>query len=161
MRMKPERRKDGLIVRELQGELLVYDIERHVAHCLNATAASVFRRCDGLATERQMASGLRAEMQAPIDESWVLLALARLGAANLLEPRSIDAIAEPRRSRREMVRSASRVGLALLPMLVSVPVPAAAQGAATCVLSCAGEPDGQPCGFSNPCTSVCVGGTCV
>ena len=45
--MKPAARRTGLVVRDLPDELLVYDLDRHQAHCLNRTAASVFRDADG------------------------------------------------------------------------------------------------------------------
>ena len=41
--MKPRARTEGLVVTELPDELLVYDLERHRAHCLNPTAALVFK----------------------------------------------------------------------------------------------------------------------
>ena len=48
--MKPRARSDGLVVRHLPGELIVYDLERHAAHCLNETAATIFRHADGRRT---------------------------------------------------------------------------------------------------------------
>ena len=41
--MKPRARTEGLVVTELPDELLVYDLERHRAYCLNPTAALVFK----------------------------------------------------------------------------------------------------------------------
>ena len=43
----PQARQEGLIVQELSEEVLVYDQQRHQAHCLNQTAAVVWRQCDG------------------------------------------------------------------------------------------------------------------
>ena len=48
--MKPQSRRSGLLIRELPDELLVYDQEQHRAHCLNRTAALVFRHADGTRT---------------------------------------------------------------------------------------------------------------
>ena len=45
--MKPAVRRSGLVVRELADEPIVYDLDRHQAHCLNRTAAIVFRGADG------------------------------------------------------------------------------------------------------------------
>jgi len=45
--MKPAVRRSGLVVRELADETVVYDLDRHQAHCLNRTAAIVFRGADG------------------------------------------------------------------------------------------------------------------
>ncbi len=39
----PHGRKDGLVVKELGNETLVYDLERDEAHCLNQTAALVWK----------------------------------------------------------------------------------------------------------------------
>jgi hypothetical protein len=44
----PQARTEGLTVRELAEETLVYDKERHKAHCLNRTAACVWKHCDGV-----------------------------------------------------------------------------------------------------------------
>ena len=37
--MLPEARQDGLVIEELLEEILVYDLKRHRAYCLNRTAA--------------------------------------------------------------------------------------------------------------------------
>jgi len=39
----PRARKDGLVIKELVNETLVYDLERDEAHCLNQTAALVWK----------------------------------------------------------------------------------------------------------------------
>ena len=43
----PLARRDGIITKEVEGELLVYDVTRDKAHCLNETAAAVWHLCDG------------------------------------------------------------------------------------------------------------------
>ena len=43
----PLARREALITKEVEGELLVYDVTRDKAHCLNETAAAVWRLCDG------------------------------------------------------------------------------------------------------------------
>ena len=94
--MKPERRRDGLVVKELPEEVLVYDLERHRAHCLNPAAAAVFKSCDGERTVGELARILRKETGAPADEAWVHLALDRLEKAHLLEEQ-LRAVRGPRR----------------------------------------------------------------
>jgi hypothetical protein len=39
----PRARKKDLIVRTVQGEVLVYDLGSHRAHCLDAVMASLWR----------------------------------------------------------------------------------------------------------------------
>ena len=76
--MKPRARKQGLVVTELPDELLVYDLERHKAHCLNPTAALVFKHCDGRRTVEQIARSLSTELDVAADERLVWLSLDRL-----------------------------------------------------------------------------------
>ena len=62
--MKPHARKEGLVVKELPDELLVYDLERHRAHCLNPTAALVWKHSDGQTSVEEIATLLHAELEA-------------------------------------------------------------------------------------------------
>jgi hypothetical protein len=156
--MKPVARRVGLLIRELPGELLVYDRERHQAHCLNRTAASVFRHSDGICTVADLALALAPEAEPRAAASLVTLALGMLHDAGLLR----DAPGAVRRSRRDVVR---RVGLGaalLLPAVASVVAPTPAEAAATCVASCTNQPDATPCNCSQvgECTATCVSGSC-
>lgn len=81
----PSARQDGLVVREVEDEVLVYDLERHEAHCLNASAAAVWRACDGSKTVAQITTQLQAEHDPSIDEDVVWVALADLWKQNLLQ----------------------------------------------------------------------------
>ena len=166
--MKPLARKDGLVVRELEDELLVYDLRSHRAHCLNRTAAFVFQNSDGRTGTGTLAAGLRRELQVPADEQWVLLALQRLAKAGLLEEGVTSADRSRRLTRRDLVRRAGQVvGLTLLlPTVTSIVAPTPAEAAATCVTDCSAQAFGTPCRNSNPadCGVVCVcngSGACV
>src|SRR5262245_25569023 len=158
--MKPERRRKGLVVKELPEEVLVYDLERHRAHCLNPAAAVVFKSCDGERTVAEIARVLRRETGAPADEGWVHLALDRLHKAHLLDERG------PGRgvARREILKRAG-VGLAAaLPLVTSIVAPTPVEAAATCTACCSTASDGTPCGFPIAlCTGVCTcqGGVCL
>jgi len=162
--MKPETRRSGLLIRELPDELLVYDQEQHHAHCLNRTAAFVFRHADGTLTEREIARQLDPQGGSQA-EAAVRLALEQFRAAGLLEDVVEPALSAEGLSRREVAR---RVGIAaaiLLPAVVTIIAPTPAEAAATCVSgagACGGKPDGTPCTCvgTNPCISVCVGGVC-
>ena len=43
----PKAKTERLIVREIDGETLVYDLSRDAASCLSEFAARVWRECDG------------------------------------------------------------------------------------------------------------------
>ena len=128
MKDLPRARRTGLIVQMVDGETLVYDTQRDKVHCLNASAAEIFRLCDGRTTRAGIAHAAGKRLGVETDERVVTLALHRLGRARLLEapiPESASL------SRRDVARRLGLVGIAssLLPTVTSVlaPVPAAAQ----------------------------------
>ena len=43
----PHARSEGLVITDLDDEILIYDKERDKAHCLNQTAALVWKYSDG------------------------------------------------------------------------------------------------------------------
>ncbi len=155
--MKPQSRRSGLLIRELPGELLVYDREQHRAHCLNRTAALVFRHADGTRTVADLAHVLGPRAAGPAAEEVVKLALAQLADGGLLEGEPL--LVEPAAglTRRDVAR---RVGLAaaiLLPAVATIMAPTPAEAAATCVTDCGGQLPGTPCTGvgANPCPDVC------
>jgi hypothetical protein len=152
--MKPQTRRSGLLIRELPDELLVYELEQHRAHCLNRTAAAVFRLADGTRTLSELAAAADADVEV------VRVALERLADASLLESPvpTASAASSEEISRREMAR---RVGLAaavLLPAVVSIVAPTPAEAAATCErTSCAGKQGSLCSGVgADPCTDTCL-----
>ena len=157
----PQARKNGLVVQELADEVLVYDLERHKAHCLNHTAAWVWKHCDGKATVADMARLLRAESNAPVGEEVIWLALVQLGQKRLLRtrvgwPKEVAGL-----SRREVLRQLGLAAAIALPLVTSIVAPAASQ-----MGSCVGGgtlPLGSACMFNSDCCSGCcnpLGGVC-
>jgi hypothetical protein len=130
----PRARKSGLIIEEVDGEMLVYDLSDHRAHCLNRCAAEVWRAADGTTTVRQMAGRLR-DLGLPHDEAVVWMALHRLDKVGLLEGEDEGFTTAGRPvTRKEVLHVLGRAaGIALLlPAVTSVTAPLAAQ-AASCV----------------------------
>jgi hypothetical protein len=151
---RPKARAAELVVRELTEELLVYDLERHQAHCLNQTAARVWRLCDGKKTVREIAECLVRDLHAAVDERIVLFALGQLAEFRLLEEGE-TLLPEPVRvSRREMMRTLSVATAVTLPLIVSISAPTAAQAASCVNTTCTAG--GPPC-----CVGTCQGGLCV
>ncbi|HEV2829923.1 MAG TPA: PqqD family protein [Pyrinomonadaceae bacterium] len=140
----PRLRAHALVVHDLPDEVLVYDQERDQAHCLNQTAALVWRACDGKLTPLEIARKLTAELDTAISEEVVLLALAQLEKFRLLERSKIHSSQYAVISRRQMVRT---LGVAVaLPVITSIVAPTPAQ-AATCI------PTNAPCSPSVLCCS--------
>jgi hypothetical protein len=148
--------KDGLIIKEVEGETLVYDLKSHKAHCLNRTAALVWKHCDGKRTVQQLTSRLEADCGERVSAEVVWLALDQLERLGLLKESRERAPAVKRISRREVVRKIGISTAVALPLVTSILAPKAAQ-AATCT-----GPE-EPCGVGIPpcCEGVCCRGACL
>jgi hypothetical protein len=138
--LTPRARKDGLVVRELSGELLVYDRDRNKAHCLNETAALIWNHCDGQTTVPGMLDLLQDHSAAPVDEQVIWYALDQFAKDHLLEERVKRPADIGRLSRRQLIQ---RIGLAAsIPLVVSIIAPTVF-AAASCT---------QPCSLPINCT---------
>lgn len=154
----PCARKEGLLVQELPDELLVYDLERHKAHCLNSTAAFIWKHCDGRTSAARMAELLAKSLGASVDEDVVWCALNQLEKDKLLEESLAWPAGMERISRRALVR---RIGIAaiLLPLVTTITAPTA-QAASSCGMGCVGGvggtcPSGCTCCPDAICRAVC------
>ena len=146
----PAARQEGLIVQELSDEVLVYDEQRHKAHCLNQTAAVVWRQCDGRRGAPEVARRASAEMGATVGEEMVWLAVEELGKRGLLRER----LGVGGTSRREVMKRLGLGAAVALPLVTTIVAPEAAE-AANCI------PSGQPCTTGPQCCSLlCSGSTC-
>src|ERR1700687_2584349 len=81
----PRSRTDNLVIRELDDETLVYDTERDEAHCLNQTAALVWKHCDGKTTAREAVQSLQSTLGVSVDTDIVWLAVKQLQRFHLVE----------------------------------------------------------------------------
>jgi hypothetical protein len=144
--MEPRARRQGLVIRKVSDEVVVYDTVRHVAHCLNPSAALVFQRADGTTSSVGLAASLRQAVDARADERWVDLALDELRRAHLLEEDPTGSPAHPCVSRRLLLRRAGLGAALLLPLVASLLAPTPAEAVATgCVTDCTGKSVGTPC----------------
>lgn len=148
-RYLPSARKSKLVVRELAEEVLVYDEETHRAHCLNRTAALVWKHCDGKTPVSGIAESVGEQLSSEVSDELVWLALDQLAEFDLLASEAARPAAPNHISRRKMIR---RLGLAAaisLPLITSIVSPTAAEAQ-------------SPCNESNcPPPMCCSGGLCV
>jgi coenzyme PQQ synthesis protein D (PqqD) len=151
---RPKARDEALVVERVDDELLIYDLERDKAHCLNETAALVFEHCDGERDAAELAQLLDT------DEETVRAAFVRLSDARLLEQR-VPPAANGQWSRRQALRKIGFAGAAAglgLPVVKSIVAPTQADaGSLLCgtpgqpcsILGVTGCSEGPPCCIEN------------
>lgn len=150
----PKARQEGLVIQQLEDEVLVYDHERFKAHCLNQTAALVWKHCDGKKTTRDIALALTKEAGSPVGEEVVWLALGQLGQSRLLTERVKLPHGQAGISRREVIRRVGIAAAVALPIVTSIVAPKAAHA-----INCRAA--GQACTTSAQCCSgICNAGFC-
>lgn len=154
--MQPQARKEQLTVRELREETLVYDLQSHRAHCLNRTAALVWKHCDGARDVAALAAIVRRELRLGDAEADAAarLALEQLGRRHLL----LEAVAPPaeadRLTRRSALRKLAVAAAAALPVVMTLRSPNVARA------------DAQSCAVAGVCTQTAnpcqeTVGTCI
>ena len=147
---RPQARKRGLLIEKLPDEVLVYDLERKKAHCLNGSAALIWNHCDGKTSVEGISRILQQQTNEKIADDVVWLGLDQLYEAKLIETQVVRPAARARLSRRELVK---RIGVAVsIPLVASILAPTASAS-----LSCVGRPcpGGTGCGLCS-----CNGATC-
>jgi hypothetical protein len=101
--MRPHARRTGVVVEEIDGEVLVYDLARNEAHCLQGVTALVWRYADGQLTVETIVERVRQSSTSDVTEDVVWSALDSLSAVHLL----VEPIAGPSlafiQSRRAMI----------------------------------------------------------
>jgi hypothetical protein len=153
----PSARREGIVVKKINDETLVYDTERHQAHCLNENAALIWEHCDGHRTVKDLCSLLNIGKDASQQqkEQMIWIALTRLEKVGLLA----EPVAKPERvkglTRRQLIKAAGIAALVAIPLVSTMVAPTAAQ-ASTCLAS------GQGCTSSTECCSgLCSANVCV
>ena len=124
MKVTPVARTESLIVKEVDGETLVYDQETEKAHCLNDTAALVWKHCDGNKSIGEIAQILGGELNANVKDEVIWLALDQLQKIKLLKDAPAKPVLFAGMTRRQMV---ARLGIAAvaIPSIVSIVSPTA------------------------------------
>src|SRR5436190_204229 len=128
---RPRARKEGLLIERLPDEVLVYDLDRKTAHCLNGSAALIWNHCDGKTSVEGILSFLQQKSQEKVSQDVVWLGLDHLYEARLIETRVVRPGVKGKLSRRDLVK---RIGLAVsIPLVASILAPTA-----SAALSCVG-----------------------
>jgi len=150
----PNARKRGLVVQELPNEVLVYDLERDEAHCLNETAAAVWRACDGKKSVPEIASAVRFSLGEHVSDDVIWLALDQLSEHRLLEEEISSSFSG--QSRREVLKRIGVASMVALPIIASLAAPRSVLANVSC--ACAVQSD---CQLQPNCPQIqCLAGIC-
>jgi hypothetical protein len=149
----PVARKQGLVVQEMPDEVLIYDLDTNKAHCLNQTAAFVWKSCDGKNTVKTITGLMQKEFAQKVDEDMVWLAIDQLSKESLLEAAVKTELSGL--SRREVIKRIGYGAAIALPVVAMLSFPTQAL-AATCPASQCGT-QGTACGGGELCCQVTPG----
>ena len=129
---RPISRKANIVVRELENEVLLYDLRLHKAYCLNQTSALVYQYCNGTNSVAAISDLMSKELKTLVSEDLVWLGLRELKRQNLLENEEEFPPQVAGLSRRELLKKARLSSIVMLPLIVTIVAPSAAM-AATCI----------------------------
>lgn len=126
----PIARQNALVVQEMPDEILIYDLDANKAHCLNHSAATVWKLCDGNNSVPEIVHQFEANNTGKVTEDFVWLAIDQLNEngllANSIAPRFQGS------SRRQALKSIGLASMVALPLIASLVAPPNALGAVSC-----------------------------
>jgi Coenzyme PQQ synthesis protein D (PqqD) len=131
---KPLARTRDLVVREASNELSIYDPDNDEAHCLNKSAALIWKNCNGTTTIPRLAELLALELQSPIDEDFIRLALDQLQEFDLLQREIARQAGMPVLSRRRVMKGSGLAAVVALPLVISLVAQTALQAQTVIVI---------------------------
>jgi hypothetical protein len=126
----PVARKQGLVVQEMPEEVLIYDLDTNKAHCLNKTAAFVWKSCDGNKSVADITKSFTNDFGSPVEEDLVWLAIEQLNDKNLLSE-SLQTNLKGQ-NRREVIKKIGFAAVVALPVVASLTAPSSALATASC-----------------------------
>ena len=156
MDTNPKARQKGLVVQEMPDEVLVYDLNTNKAHCLNTSAALVWRSCDGTRNAAEIVREFERSGAGKVSEDFVWLAIDQLQEKELLENE-----VKPRfsgSSRRQVLKTIGLASVVAVPVIASLVAPRSALASVSCTctvpLDCnpqAGCPSTINCNATSQC----------
>ena len=147
----PLARQNGLVVQEMPDEVLVYDMDTNKAHCLNQSAAFVWRSCDGSNSVADIVRQFESNGNGRVTEDFVWLAIDQLNENGLLESGVAPRFAG--QSRRQVLKTIGLASVVALPVIASLVAPQNALG----VVSCGCNGPGNCMNTGCPSTTNCNG----
>jgi hypothetical protein len=136
-KINPISRQQDIVVQELKGEVLIYDLKTNKAFCLNETSALVWQLCDGNNSINQISQALSKKLNSPASENLVWLAIDQLKKENLIENSDELVSVFTGVTRREAIRKVGLGTMIAIPFISSLIAPTAAMAQSGVVGACA------------------------
>ena len=133
----PMARQNGLVVQEMPDEVLVYDLDTNKAHCLNQSAAFVWKSCDGSNSVGDIVRQFESTGGGKVTEDFVWLAIDQLNENGLLETAITPKFQG--QSRRQVLKTIGLASMVAIPVIASLVAPQNALGAVSCSCVTAGD----------------------
>ncbi|MFL6374791.1 MAG: PqqD family protein [Pyrinomonadaceae bacterium] len=149
MEMNPKARQNGLVVQEMPDEVLVYDLDTNKAHCLNSSAALVWRSCDGNRSVSDIVQEFERSGLGKASEDLVWLAIDELQEKHLMENEVKPSFSG--QSRRQVLKTIGLASMVAVPVIASLVTPQNALASVSCACT-----TNLQCGGACPAT--CNGG---
>ncbi|PYS90053.1 MAG: hypothetical protein DMF62_05880 [Acidobacteria bacterium] len=147
----PTARNSGLVVQEVPNEILVFDLENNKAHCLNDTAAMVWKSCDGKTSVPEIAKYLEIQTGKGVNDDLVWLAIDQLSENHLLEKTASSPFKG--QSRRDVIKKIGLASVIAIPVVASLVAPQSVLANVSCV--CTSSTDCGAPGFGTCASLVC------
>lgn len=128
----PDLRTRNIVVKELPDELLIYDLDKNKAFCLNKTARLIMDECDGVSTIEEAVKSLNRKLKTNISEEMIWMVIEQLKKADFIEQDYQVPIETTRVTRRKILQSAAALGIAL-PMITTLVAPMAVNAQSGCI----------------------------
>jgi len=128
----PFLRTNQLVVNELPNELLIYDLEKNKAFCLNETARLIMDECNGIKPIDEAVESLNRKLKSKLSEEMVWMVIEQFQKSNFLQGDYQIPIQTSKISRRKILQAAAALGIAL-PIVTSLVAPTAIHAQSACI----------------------------
>jgi len=133
----PSARKTGLVVQDMPDEVLVYDLDSNKAHCLNKSAAFIWKSCDGNTSVSDIAQAFEAHSGDAVSEDFVWLAIDQLNTNSLLEKNITTKFKG--QSRRDVIKKIGLASVIAIPIVASLVTPSHVYALVSCGCAVPGD----------------------
>lgn len=125
--IKPIGLTNNILVQNLDKEVLLYDLERDKAYCLNETSGMIWNLCDGENTVEDIRRRVGLQLKTRVPEEVIWLALDDLKNKKLLGDCEEIKSDFNGLSRRAVIRKMGLATMIALPLILAVTSPTVAQ----------------------------------